>query len=203
MKKRIFAVIGIMMIAVMIFTACSAGTGEEAANGTTDASETVSVSEESTAEPVTEETTEAATESTTATTTQSTTKTQTTTKQNTTARQTTTKKVTTTKKQTTTQKQTTTTKPTTTVKNVSAKDVQAQVNSYIKSKGVKVDSSLTPSTAGWPVPTSALQKYLNDGTSLRNSKGDVDIIISEVGVQNTYMYCYYSSSEECFYILYL
>jgi cytoskeletal protein RodZ len=203
MKKRIFAVIGITMIAVMVFTACSAGRGEEVANGVTDVSETVSLSEESTAEPVTEGTTESTTEATTVATTKSTTKAQITTKQNTTAKQTTTKKVTTTQKQTTTKKVTTTAKATTTVKNVTPQEVQAQVNSYIKSKGVKVDSSLTPSTAGWPVPTSALQKYLNDGTSLRNSKGDVDIIISEVGVQNTYMYCYYSSSEECFYILYL
>ena len=203
MKKRIFAVIGIMMIAVMLFTACSAGKGEEAANGTTDVGETVSVSEESTAELVTEETTESTTETTTAGTTQSTTKTQTTTKQNTTAKQTTTKKVTTTKKQTTTQKQTTTTKPTTTVKNVSAKDVQAQVNSYIKSKGVKVDTSMTPSNASWYPPVYASQSNLNNGYCLRSGKEWVDLIINDIGVDNTYMYCYYSSSEESLYILYL
>lgn len=197
MKKRIFAVIGIMMIAVMLFTACSAGKGEEAANGTTDVSETVSVSEESTAELVTEETTESTTETTTAGTTQSTTKTQTTTKQNTTAKQTTTKKVTTTKKQTTT------TKPTTTVKNVSAKDVQAQVNSYIKSKGVKVDTSMTPSNASWYPPVYASQSNLNNGYCLRSGKEWVDLIINDIGVDNTYMYCYYSSSEESLYILYL
>ena len=186
-----------MMIAVMLFTACSAGKGEEAANGTTDVSETVSVSEESTAELVTEETTESTTETTTAGTTQSTTKTQTTTKQNTTAKQTTTKKVTTTKKQTTT------TKPTTTVKNVSAKDVQAQVNSYIKSKGVKVDTSMTPSNASWYPPVYASQSNLNNGYCLRSGKEWVDLIINDIGVDNTYMYCDYSSSEESLYILYL
>lgn len=193
MKKRIFAIISLAVMAAMIFTACSAK-GDEAANGTTDASEAVSVSEESTTEATT-----ATVETTTVTTTK---KAEQTSKKP--AAQTTTKKQQTAPKQTTTKaapKQTTTQKKTTTTqKNVSAKEVQAQVNSYIKSKGVKVDTSMTPANASWPVQTSALQKHLNDGRSLRNCKGDVDMLLSESKMQS--MYCYYDSSEECFYILY-
>lgn len=97
-----------------------------------------------------------------------------------------------------------TTKATTkaTVKNVSAKDVQAQVNSYIRSKGITVDSSLDPSNSGWSGAISAMQKQLNDGTSLKSCKSYVDMEISSLG-SNVSLYCYYSASEEFFYICYM
>lgn len=116
----------------------------------------------------------------------------------TTKKQTTTKRQTTTKKETTTKKQTTTKKETTTVKHVSAKDVQNQVNSYIKSKGITLDSSMTPSNASWSGQISGLQSHLNDGSTLKNCKEYVDIAI-EWDNANT-LYCYYEGTV--FYILY-
>lgn len=210
MKKKIFAIISLVVMAAMVFTACSAGKGEEA-NGTTDASEavSVSVSEESTTEAAsaesTTEATTAAAETTTVTTTK---KAESTSKKP--AAQTTTKKQQTEPKQTTTKaapKQTTTQKPQTTVKNISAKDVQAQVNSYIKSKGVNLDSSLTPKNAGWYPPVSAYQSELNSGWALKDCKGWVDELINQLGTDNLYLYCYYDgvsgSDSHTFYILYM
>lgn len=209
MKKRIFAIISLVVMAAMIFTACSAGKAEAEANGTTDASEAVSVSEESptgaaSAESTTEATTAAA-ETTTVTTTK---KTETTTKKP--AAQTTTKKQQTAPKQTTTKaapKQTTTQKPQTTVKNVTPQEVQKKANEYIKSKGVKLDSSLTPSNAGWNTIIYRTQDELNSGVGLNRCKSQIDCIISELGTDNLYLYCYYDgvsgSGSHTFYILYM
>lgn len=116
----------------------------------------------------------------------------------TTNKQTTTKRQTTTKKETTTKKQTTTKKETTTVRHVSAKDVQNQVNSYIKSKGITLDNSMTPGNAGWSGQIAGTQEDLNNGYSLRTCKSYVDIAI-EWDNANT-LYCYYDGSD--FYILY-
>lgn len=117
----------------------------------------------------------------------------------TTKKQTTTKRQTTTKKETTTKKQTTTKKETTTVKHVSAKDVQNQVNSYIKSKGITLDSSMTPGNASWSGQIAGTQEDLNDGTSLRMCKEQVDWEI-DFSSPIMSMYCYYDGSD--FYILY-
>lgn len=95
-----------------------------------------------------------------------------------------------------------TTKATTkaTVKNVSAKDVQAQVNAYIRSKGITVDSSLNPSNSGWNVPTSARQDGLNNGHTLNECKYQVNSYIENMGT-NLSMYCYYGGSD--FYVCYM
>lgn len=72
--------------------------------------------------------------------------TSTTTKKSSSAKETTTKRQTTTQKQTTTKKPTTTQKPTTTKKSGLSKSdvewVQSQAHTYIKSKGISVDSSV-------------------------------------------------------------
>lgn len=106
----------------------------------------------------------------------------------------------TTKKQTTTKKVTTTKKKTTTKKNVTAKEVQNQVNSYIRSRGITVDSSLNPNNAGWSSEISGLQEDLNNGYTLRSCKYDVDEYIREMGT-NLSMYCYYRGND--FYVCYL
>lgn len=120
MKKKIYALISIMIIMAIIFAACNAGgnenteeavntsgeptIAEEVSSNLETESSTDDTKESSTTEKATEKTTEKATEKPTEKTTESTTK-----KQSTTQKQTTTeKKETTTKKTTTTQKQTTT-----------------------------------------------------------------------------------------------
>lgn len=116
---------------------------------------------------------------------------------------TTTKKQTTTQKATTTtQKQTTTTTTTTTTqKNVSASEVQAQVNAYIKSKGITLDSSMTSSNASWTATCWINQDDLNSGYCLKNLKGGVDYTINMCGKDTIMsMYCYYDNSQ--FYICY-
>ncbi len=76
MKNKIFTIISVDVIAAMIFTVCSVGKTEAEANGTTDASEAISVSEESTTEAAfaesTTEVTTAVAETTTTTTTKKT-----------------------------------------------------------------------------------------------------------------------------------
>ncbi len=76
---------------------------------------------------------------------------------------------------------------------VSAKDVQKQVNDYIRSKGIKVDSTLNSSNSGWNGRISTVQDHLNNGGALRNAKEDVDYNIREMGT-NLSMYCYYDGS---------
>ena len=203
MKKHIIAIVGLIVALIMVFTACTAKNGAESANGTTAPSETVStvLTEENTSEVTTESTTETTTEPST----EETSKAQTTEKK-TESKQTTPKKDQSPQKQTPTKpKVTTTKKVTTTQKKISAKDVQQQVNNYIKSKGVKVDSSRTPSNASYRYEISALQKHLNDGSSLRNCKECVDYLIKEskdeTGNLPSCMYCYYSN--DTFYVLYM
>lgn len=203
MKKKILAVIGIMTITAAMLAGCSSKDVEAdaqasteptsnsvAVSDTTKAAESTTVAESTTAETTTKKeaaktTTKAASK---ATTTPKTTEKQTT--KSTTAVQTT--------------KATTkaTTKPTTkaTVKNVSAKDVQAQVNSYIRSKGVTVDSSLNPSNSGWNVPISGMQDDLNNGYTLNECKYYVNNYIQNMGSQLS-MYCYYSGDD--FYVCYM
>ncbi len=106
----------------------------------------------------------------------------------------------TTKKQTTTKKVTTTKKKTTTKKNVTAKEVQNQVNSYIRSRGITVDSSLRPNNAGWSGQISKTQDALNNGRTLQLCKEYVEIEISN-GYSGMSLYCYYDDTS--FYILYL
>ena len=188
MKKRIYALIGLIVAFVMVLTACSAGKDNEAANGTTEVKETVSaVSKESTSELTTvESTTEATTEVTT------TKKPVTTTK----------KAVTTTKKAVTTTKKkvTTTKKATTTKKNVTPQEVQKQVNAYIKSKGIKIDTSMTSKNASWRTQISRTQDKLNSGRTLNHCKEWVDYHLDEYNYKIDAMYCYYDSNS--FYILY-
>jgi len=86
-------------------------------------------------------------------------------------------------------------------KNVSPKDVQKKVNAYIKSKGITVDSSMTPSNASWSYEISGLQEDLNNGYTLKTCKQRVDREINNLGKETIVsMYCYYSGND--FYILY-
>ena len=105
------------------------------------------------------------------------------------------------KKETTTQS--TTKKETTTVKNVSAKDVQREVNNYIKSKGITLDSSMTIDNASWNGRIAGRQQDLNEGYTLKACKEDVDFTIKEYyrcnGCNPMSMYCVYSGND--FYVL--
>lgn len=83
-------------------------------------------------------------------------------------------------------------------KNVSAKEVQAQVNAYIKSKGITLDSSMTPSNASWNGRISRTQERLNNGKTLDTCKGYVDTVVSYGDILSAY--CYYD--DNAFYILY-
>lgn len=195
MKKKLLAVIGIITITAAMLAGCSSKNVDVDADASTEpVSQTVSVSD--TTKPA-ENTTVA--ESTTAETTTKKEVAKTTTKAavKTTAAQKTTAKQTTTSTTAATTKATTTT-----VKNVSAKDVQVQVNAYIKSKGITVDSSLNPSNSGWSGAISAMQKQLNDGMSLKSCKNYVDMEIASMGT-NISLYCYHDSSDEFFYICYM
>lgn len=90
-------------------------------------------------------------------------------------------------------------------KNVTPAEVQAEVNAYIRSKGVTVNSSLTPSSASWSGQISRTQEALNKGNTLRHCKEYVDLDISDVQSSNgkppQCMYCYYDSDS--FYILFI
>lgn len=208
MKKKILAVIGIMTITAAMFAGCSSKDAEADAQVSTEpVSQTVSVSDttktvESTT--VVESTTNEATSTTKKKDGSTTTKkaAQTTTKAaaKTTAKQTT---KSTTAVQTTKATTKATTKPTTkaTVKNVSAKDVQAQVNAYIRSKGVKVDSSLNSGNSGWSGEISGTQERLNNGRTLQLCKEYVDMEISSMG-KDISLYCYYDGVDT-FYICYM
>lgn len=86
---------------------------------------------------------------------------------------------------------------------MSAKDVQKEANAYIKSKGIPLDSSMTPDNASWANPVPNIQEDLNDGTALKHCKGGVDFVIKDYyrcnGQNPMSMYCYYDGSD--FYIL--
>ena len=209
MKKKILAVIGIMTITAAMLAGCSSKDVEADADASTEpVSQAIGVSD--TTKPA-ESTTVA--ESTTNKTTSTTKKKDGSTITKKAASKTTAKAAPkTTAKQTTksttaaattqaTTKATTKTTTKATVKNVSAKDVQAQVNAYIRSKGITVDSSLNSGNSGWSGRISATrQDSLNDGTSLRNCKSYVDSEISSMG-SNISLYCYYDGTF--FYICYM
>ena len=230
MKKKIWALISAMIVVSIVFASCTAGAGNsgdvEAANtsdpaieevvgndpqadqvidtadqegSTEDESDDFAKKETGSAVAANLETITPTTQKQTTTQKQSTTQKPSTT--TTTKKESTTKKETTTQKQTTTKQETTTKKETTTQKNVTAKEVQDQVNAYIKSKGFIFDPSLTPSTAGWYGQISRIQDALNDGSTLRNCKGYVDILLTETDPSRTAAYCYYDS--EAFYVLYV
>lgn len=84
-------------------------------------------------------------------------------------------------------------------KNVSAKEVQNKVNAYIRSKGVKVDTSMRQNTANWNGKFSGNQKDLNSGWILKNCKADVDFIVKNYDDVLS-MYCYYDGND--FYVFY-
>ena len=101
--------------------------------------------------------------------------------------------------------ETTTEKPkeTTTQRNVTPEEVQAQVNAYIQSKGIKLDSSMTKDNAGWTLTCWASQERLNNGKALSNCKEAVDETIRMCEEGNSppiSMYCY--NGGEDFYIVY-
>lgn len=218
MNKRILAIIGIIVIIATIFAGCSQKDEAVDATASTESTSQTVVSEESavfdestTIEDGSSDDSSAAdataerengSTTTKAAAGKTTTVAKTTAKQTTKAAAQTTKSTTKAATQTATKATTkTTTKATTTVKNVSAKDVQAQVNSYIRSKGITVDSSLNPSNSGWSGRISATrQDSLNDGTSLRNCKSYVDSEIASMGTDIS-LYCYYDGTF--FYICYM
>ena len=206
MNKRILAIIGIIVLIATIFAGCKQKDDTVDATASTESTSQTVVSEESavsdentTIEDGSSDNSSAADTTAERENGSTTTKAaagKTTTAAKTTAKQTT-KAAAQTTKQTTqaTTKSTTkaTTKATTTVKNVSAKDVQAQVNSYIRSKGITVDSSLNSGNSGWSGRISTTQDYLNNGGALNSCKNYVDMEISTMG-SNLSMYCYYDGS---------
>lgn len=203
MKKKILAVIGIIAITAAMLAGCSSKDVDVDAQASTEPTSNIVAASDTT--KAVESTTVA--ESTTAETTAKKEAAKTTTKaaSKATATPKTTEKQTT---KSTTEVQTTkattkaTTKPTTraTVKNVSAKDVQAQVNAYIRSKGVTVDSSLNSGNSGWSGAIAGEQVDRNNGYSLRTCKSYVDSEIAELGT-NVTMNCYFDGTF--FYICYM
>lgn len=213
MNKRILAIIGIIVIIATVFAGCKQKDDTVDATASTESTSQTAVLEESAVsnENTTIEDSNSDNSSAADTTAEkengnTTTKAaagKTTTVAKTTAKQTTKAATQTTKSTTKAATQATTkatTKATTTVKNVSAKDVQAQVNSYIRSKGITVDSSLNPSNSGWNTPTSGRQDGLNNGHTLNECKYQVDSYIRNMGT-NLSMYCYYNGSD--FYVCYM
>lgn len=205
MKKKILAVIGIIVIAAALF-GCSKKTIDVDTKSTEPASQSTAAA--STIKPTasTTNTVESSTASTTAgkrinssTTTTKTPAARTTSEQ--TARSETTAAPEATKSSTKATTKTTTkatSKPT--VKNVSASEVQAQVNSYIRSRGITVDSSLNSGNSGWSGEIAGEQMDLNNGYSLKTCKAYVDMEIASLG-KDISMYCYYSNNT--FYVCYM
>lgn len=210
--KSVIALVIVITIVSAVFVACSAGANKTTAENANAENTIASTSVESTTNPISSTTKTNSETETTVKTDPTTTKSNATSKsssvKNTTAKKQTTtskKKSTTTKKAATTKKKTTTTKKKTTAKkNVSAKSIQSQVNSYIKSKGIKLDSSMTPSNASWSGQIAGTQEDLNSGYSLRTCKSYAELDISDYkssnGCNPLAMYCYYDGSD--FYILY-
>ncbi len=224
MKKNTKSIIAILMAVMMIcvsFAACKANektvnkdnvseSDTVSVNASVPEGQTSNIAPETTTEKETEKKTETTTKvednkdntketvKTTAKETTTKKKVVKTTKKNT-SENTTKKNASTTKKQTTTKK-VTTTKPKTTVKNVTPKEVQNKVNAYIKSKGITVNASMTPSNASWEFEIAKSQDRLNDGRTLSKCKDEVNGILVDwtQGIQA--MYCYYGN--DTFYILF-
>lgn len=199
MKKKFYAIIAILLITAMIFVSCKSNETEEVANPTDDitvsqTAENVSETESSTENTSKESTTESTTKETTTAkpTTEATTKATTTAKPTTQA---------TTKETTTVKPTTTTTTTTTTQKNVTPKEVQDQVNAYIKSKGLMLDSSLNPNYGSWNGRISREQIDLNNGYTLRECKAEVNFILTERDPSRTYFYCCYD--DDFFYVVFI
>ncbi len=200
MTKKILAIIGIGIITATMLAGCSSKDAEADATSSTESTSQITTAltttkpAESTTKP-TETTTEKG--RTTAPTKAPVNKTTT---QNTTRSTTiaTTERPTTTEPETEPETEPPTEAPT--VKNVSASEVQAQVNSYIRSKGYTVDNSLRPNNAGWSGQIAGNQERLNNGNTLNNCKGYVDIEIAN-GYNGMTLYCYVDGTD--FYILYL
>ncbi len=207
MKKQILSVIGILVIAASILAGCSQNSSDtDATTQTTTQATTKTVAVNTTVTETTTVSDESTTVSTTVnegsatSTTRAASKTTEKKTSNTTAKRTTKAVAKSTTKKTTTKKQTTTKKKTTTKKNVTAAEVQSQVNAYIRSKGYTVDNSLNSGNSGWSGRISTRQDSLNDGTTLKNCKGYVDIEIAN-GYPGMALYCYYDGSY--LYICYL
>ena len=199
--KSIIAFTLVMVIIISALAACSAGADETAAENTRSESTSVSTTAENTTAQSTEVSITHDSNSGSATTTSKRGNNSETTAAK--KRETTTKETTTKKKDTTTKKQNTTEKKTTTtVKHVSPKDVQNQVNNYIKSKGWSIATDFTPSNSSWMGQITAIQETLDSGRSLELCKEYVDAAISDGANKQWGMCCYYNSSENCFYILY-
>lgn len=217
MKKKILAIISIIVITAIVFASCTAnssGSDEEEVLNTVDkVSESNTIESVSDAESIIQpevDSTETTTKGNKQTTVQNL-KTTVANKQTTKKAESAVKKeapATTERKETTTKKETTTQKKTTSPpqKNVSPAEVQKQVNDYIRSKGIKVDSEMTPENASWDPQTAGQQKDLNSGYTLKNCKDEVDWIIEVCGKESIVsMYCYYekySDGDWDFYVLY-
>ena len=200
MKKKIFAVIGVIIIAATLF-GCSNKAIDVDTHSTESASQSTTAKTTKSVSSATKPTENSSAVSTTKKEENSSIKPSKAPAAKTTAKSTTqeeydepeyTKSATKAAAKTTTE---TTTKETTkaTVKNVSASDVQAQVNSYIKSRGITIDSSLNSGNSGWNGRIASDQGDLNNGYTLRSCKDDVNINISEMG-KDISMYCYYDGS---------
>ncbi|MDE5985377.1 MAG: hypothetical protein K2H13_09005 [Eubacterium sp.] len=197
MKKKILAIIGIGIIATTMLAGCSSKDVDADATSSTESTSQITTVT-TTTKPA--ESTTKPTETKADTTAPAKAPVNKTTAYNTTRSTTaaTTEKLTTTEPTTESETDPPTEAPT--VKNVSASEVQAQVNSYIRSKGYTVDSSLRPDNAGWSGKISRTQEALNNGRTLQLCKEYVDIEISN-GYDGMTLYCYYDNSS--FYILYL
>ncbi len=198
--KSIIAFTLVMVIIVSVFAACSAGADETAAENTSSESTSVSTTAENTTDQSTEVSTINDSNDGSATTTSKGGNNSETTAAK--KRETTIKETTTKKKETTTNKETTTEKKTTTtVKHVSAKDVQNQINNYIKSKGWSIATDFTLSNSSWTGGISGSQEALDEGYTLKRCKEEVDYLLNEATKQWG-MYCYYDEHNQLFYILY-
>ncbi len=192
MKKSIAVLVLIMLV---IFAGCSRADTSEDVSSEKPVAEHTTIIESTTDKKITESetTTQESDNSDTTTTTKpaeqksagqtttkkaTTTQKQTTTKKQTAAKSQTTRKVTTTQKQNVTQKQTTTKKETTTVTTTAKQNkltksdvdwVQSQANSYIKSKGCNVNSSV--SSFSGRIST---KNFTNRNSLLAEVKGWID-----------------------------
>lgn len=92
-------------------------------------------------------------------------------------------------------------KPTKPVEHVTAKEVQDEVNAYIRNTlGVKVNTSLRPNSAGWDGRISGIQKYLDNGSTLRTCKEYAKMCKEDLD-NSLELYCYYEGTT--FYVLYM
>ena len=93
-------------------------------------------------------------------------------------------------------------KPTKPVKHVTAKEVQDEVNAYIRNTlGVKINTSLRPNSAGWDGEIAGEQVDLDSGYTLRACKGYAKMCKDEMGDMLGSLYCYYEGTT--FYVLYM